>query len=338
MASASPIVWALVISSWCFLSTNSPATAGAQIFVSRVSRTRNKEGVEGMKRILICCALLSVCFQSHGLAQQRIADIKDVDPRRVLNELKKLDTGGMFRQGGEARPVIPRSGPRSGEAKKRTTAETRRTYEAGPIIPRSGEAKRVPVTTEDKSMPYEAGPMITLKPQGQAAKQAAKVEERQEGEFFKLLVPVPEPQPKQSTRIERAPASQPRMVRYFLEQEQKPYIPDPYFYLEDGSISRVFYKNIEHHPLMIEVKLKPNEAISYYPRDGEKISFARIEDVPLDGILYYWNGRQVFLKFGTICGLDGGKEVALAYRSRQLEVIVKRAKIVPIPPNTIKSK
>lgn len=256
-----------------------------------------------MKSLYISILLLA-CFQSYGWAQQRIAAIPDSDARGVMDELKRKDTIGMFRQR-EARPIIPRTGQVSRATDVGNTGVIRQ------VISRGGERSGV-------------------------SERPRQVEERREGEFFRPVIP--KPQPPQPARAEaKAAASQSGMVRYFLEPEQ-PYVQaEPSLYLEDGGgIARTFYRNIEYPPLMIQVKLKPNEALSFYSGGGEKFCFKRIEDVPMDGVLYTWklgdpiHSRQVFLRFGSICGLDGDKNVALCYKSGHQEVVVRKARIVTL--------
>jgi hypothetical protein len=246
------------------------------------------------KMLMIVSVLLLACFQGYGAAQEKTQRIPPVDADKVLRDLKQRDAFGMFRQnaGKPASPVVSLSGQPTAQA---------------------GNAE-------------DSRPVITLpKPQEQVVQPASTP--------IVQSSPVVVGAPSTPMRVYRRSSSSPPTVRYFALEEPQTYIsrPGPSSYLhENGGVSRTFYRHIEYHPLMIEVKLKPNEALSFYAGGEEKFLFKRIEDVPMDGVFYTWKGRQVFLRFGSICGLDGDKDVALALKTGHQEVVVKRARIVTV--------
>ena len=269
-------------------------------------------------RSLFVVVLLLFGFHTLGAAEKQVAGIPDIDARAVMEDLKRRDTGGIF------------------------------SLRAKPIIPPAGQAARV-----INPQPVSASSTSTASP-GTAAPRP--VQEKREGELFRPVISVQQqPVSNPSLVVPQAPASVVRvyrnpsspsfsslpMVRYSSSEVPQSYItayPSSFssYHLEDGSLSRAFYTCSGNHPSWIEVKLKPDEALAYYPGEGQKILFSRVEEVPTDGGLCTWNGSQGFLKFGSLSGLDGNKEVALAYKTGHQEVTVKRARITVLLPNVNK--
>ncbi len=220
-----------------------------------------------------------------------MSEIPDVDARKVMEEMSRKADADMFPQNRARKPAASASPSQQAAAKPGNANDSR--------------------------------PVITLpKPQVQVVQPASTpvVQTRS------ITVGVP----SSPIRVYRRSSLHPTMVKYFPSgiSESQPYAPDSSWYLSEGGLARTFYRYSDHDPRRIEVKLQPGESLSFYSGDGEKISFSRIEDVPKDGVMYLWKGRQVFLEFGFISGLDGKSEVALAYKSGHQEVTVKRAKIL----------
>jgi hypothetical protein len=275
-----------------------------------------------MRKLVVCIVVLLVCLPSIGLAQIG-GGTKDADANAVLKQLKSLTTGGVYNPQAKKAPARQTSARPVG-----VVAQPKR---ESPLV---GGFEPVQNVTPYLRTPSPAG----SQPSGTIIGKKVKTNPSPEKSKPPIAPKTSNPQSMQVwqsdpgllvRRVEpQSLPNQMKMTRYFRPEEPGVEAVDSSGHLPDGTLARTFIRISPKHPQEIEIRLQNNESLEY--GDSEFMSFNRIEDVPLDGILYDFQGRLVFLRYGVVCGLDGLQKVALAKRIGHQQVEVRKAQIVKI--------